>query len=215
MSKKKSIPKLSHSVTENIEMFIEQAELSSQSAKNTVEDLMILSNEFLKTLTTQSTKDYVFWKIVDEYIIKKYKRPNHLRNIYCKLEPKYFIVYQLLREDELMYVGKTIDIHKRLSSHLKDKDFNKVLLTRCETEKEQDTLEQTLIERFRPKLNKALNINLVDDSLIIPEFKDISDFHLDFFNISSLPFRLQQKDHIWLGNGFVSLSKLMNKPYWK
>jgi hypothetical protein len=213
MRKRKCIPKLSDNVNENIEILLQQAEQTSNGARNTVDDLIVLSNEFLDSLYNEATRLYVFWKVVDEYICKKYNRPNHLLHILCNLEPKYFIVYQLLKDSEVIYVGKTTNIHKRLVAH-KKKAFNGVSLFKCPDEESQDILEQTLIEKYRPILNKALNFNLVDKSLSLPEFQDISTFHLDFFSASGSKLRLSAHNHVWANIGFVAKDKLKNTPHW-
>jgi hypothetical protein len=208
------IPNLSDNVNENIELILSQAEQTSNGARNKVEDLFKLTDDFLKTLYNDATKEYVFWKITDEYIGKKYYRPNHLLYLCKQLEPKYFIVYQLLKDGEIVYIGKTSNIHKRLASHIKNKDFNNVLLFKCPDETYQSVLEQTLIEKYRPPLNKSLNLNLIDPSLTLPHFQNILDFNLDFFTPSNMAMRLPANNHVWINIGFVSKDKLRNTPHW-
>lgn len=156
----------------------------------------------------------MFWKIVDEYISKKYNRPNHLRHLIFNLTPTYLLVYQLLLDGEVIYVGKSNNIHNRLSTHSKTKVFDKVLLAKCEDEVSQSVLEATLIDRLRPPLNKSLDLRQIDANLVIPEFTDSLEFQLDFISATRFPLGLVPKNHVWLGNGFASLDRLKNKPYW-
>lgn len=215
MKKKvKNIPEITHDVYVDMEMLLSQAEMMTGAARNTIEDMQEVTSKFIKSLANEATRDYVFWKIVDEYIYKKYNRPNHLRQLIFNLEPKYLLVYQLLLDGEIVYVGKTNNIHNRLFSHSKDKAFDKVLLAKCEDELSQSMLENTLIELIRPPLNKSLNLQQVDTKLIIPEFIDSLDFQLDFITPTRFSLGLVPKNHVWLGNGYASLDKLKNKPHW-
>lgn len=215
MKKKvKNIPEVTHDVYVDMEMLLSQAEMTTNAARNTVDDLYRVASEFINSLANETTRDYVFWKIVDEYIYKKYNRPNHLRYLISNLEPKYLLVYQLLLDGEIIYVGKTNNIHNRLVAHSKDKLFDKVLLAKCEDEVNQSALESTLIEIIRPPLNRSLNLQQIDSNIVIPEFTDSLEFQLDFITPTRFPLGLVPKNHVWLGNGFASLDKLKNKPYW-
>ncbi len=214
MNSKIHIPEISNNLHEDMEMLLNQAEITSCKARNTVKDMEEVVSKFIESLTDEATREYVFWKIVDEYICKKYHRPNHLRYLISKLEPKYLLVYQLILEGEVVYIGKTSDIHKRLITHSKNKTFDKVLITKCDNEYNQSVLEHTLIELIRPPLNKCLNLKEVDFSIVIPEFTDSRDFQLDFITSTNSPFGLVPKNHVWVGNGFASLTRLKNKPHW-
>lgn len=66
-------------------------------------------------------------------------------------------VYFLLAEDEIIYVGKTVDVRSRLEQHSRDnlKPFNRFFFIPCEIE-ELDYLEAVYIHLFTPRFNKFI-----------------------------------------------------------
>lgn len=143
MNKLRCIPELSNDLYEDIEMLLSQAEMTTNKARNTVEDMESVAADFIKSLSAQATREWVFWKLIDEYIVKTYNRPNHLRQVIHNTRPLEFLVYQLIRKNEVVYVGKSSSIDKRLLSHSKDKVFDNVLLCKCDNETDQQILENT------------------------------------------------------------------------
>lgn len=61
-------------------------------------------------------------------------------------------VYFLIKDNEIVYVGQSVRVYTRISSHEKTKDFDSVSWIRCEVES-LDYLESFYIYKFRPKLN--------------------------------------------------------------
>lgn len=71
-------------------------------------------------------------------------------------------VYFLLNMDEIVYVGKSVDVARRLEEHWKmeenpktAKDWNRYFVIRCEPE-DLSRLEAYYILRFRPRYNIAV-----------------------------------------------------------
>lgn len=67
-------------------------------------------------------------------------------------------VYFLIKGDDIVYVGKSIDIHDRIKTHIKDKDkpfdyYSYIVLNNYE-EKELYILESKYILKYRPLYNK-------------------------------------------------------------
>ena len=62
-------------------------------------------------------------------------------------------VYFLFNNDNLIYIGKSINIFRRLNDHIKDKYFDNYSFIKCNTEQEADKLELEMIIKYKPKLN--------------------------------------------------------------
>jgi hypothetical protein len=77
-------------------------------------------------------------------------------------------VYFLLKQDEIVYIGQSVDCFSRVLSHMKDtsKDFNRACYFPVCRE-ELDDIEETLIALFKPKQNRRGINNHSDDSLAI------------------------------------------------
>ncbi len=71
--------------------------------------------------------------------------------------PKYLncFVYFLIKENEVVYVGKTLQGIKRPFEH-KDKDFDEVKIMYCK-ENELDYFEDKYIIKYKPLYNKQVN----------------------------------------------------------
>lgn len=62
-------------------------------------------------------------------------------------------VYFLVRDNEIVYVGRSVSVIDRLHTHRKDgKNFNRVFFIEC-TKEELGELEMHYIRKFKPKLN--------------------------------------------------------------
>ena len=61
-------------------------------------------------------------------------------------------VYFLIKNEEIVYVGQSINVHSRITQHLASKDFDSVSFIACEKE-HLDLLESMYILAFSPKLN--------------------------------------------------------------
>ena len=65
-------------------------------------------------------------------------------------------VYFLLLEGEIVYIGRSVNIYSRVSTHLyeKTKVFDEVKFIECD-KKHLEELEYTCINKFKPRLNKV------------------------------------------------------------
>lgn len=76
-----------------------------------------------------------------------------LGNVIERFEMPKIGVYFLFNNDELIYIGKSINIFQRLQSHLKDKYFDSYSFFKCDSEDNATKLEKELIIKLKPKLN--------------------------------------------------------------
>lgn len=67
-------------------------------------------------------------------------------------------IYFLIKDNEVVYVGKTTQGISRPFSH-KDKDYDSINIIYCE-EKDLDELEDMYISKYKPPYNKLLNFNM-------------------------------------------------------
>jgi predicted GIY-YIG superfamily endonuclease len=74
------------------------------------------------------------------------------------------MIYFLLKDDDLIYIGKTTRLSQRLSEH-KNKDFNSYAAINTDND---DIYEYSLIDRYKPALNKrTLMVNKLIRAKII------------------------------------------------
>lgn len=70
-------------------------------------------------------------------------------------------IYWLYKNDEIVYVGKSKNIIKRISEHFDKIDFNYFNYVKiCET-KSLNNIEAYFIYKLKPKYNKMITINTV------------------------------------------------------
>lgn len=69
-----------------------------------------------------------------------------------------FVVYGLFQDSNLVYIGKSTNLHLRLSQHARDKEFNSYSYIEVDTEKEMGELESILIMFCKPYYNKELPV---------------------------------------------------------
>jgi predicted GIY-YIG superfamily endonuclease len=84
-----------------------------------------------------------------------------LGNVIERFEMPKIGVYLLFNNDDLIYIGKSINIFQRLKSHIKDKYFDSYSFFKCDSEDNATKLEKELIIKLKPKLNiqhKVLDI---------------------------------------------------------
>lgn len=99
-----------------------------------------------------------------------------LARVINKFRPIVHCVYILKNNESVVYVGKSDNLCDRLSTHAKDKDFNSVLIIQLQDAKSQSLCENSLILKYKPKYNSALNIK---DSNMIIDFENTAvDFKL-------------------------------------
>jgi len=67
------------------------------------------------------------------------------------------VVYFLIHEDEIVYVGFTNNIHFRLAAHKADKMFDRFYTIEFETKEEGLLFEKQYIKKFKPLYNRMYN----------------------------------------------------------
>ena len=80
-------------------------------------------------------------------------------------EPWTPAVYMLLRESEIVYVGETTDLHRRLREHSKLKQFDRYFYLRVKEYENRKFLERWFIAKFKPPLNKENKLKSGEVSL--------------------------------------------------
>jgi hypothetical protein len=76
-------------------------------------------------------------------------------------------VYFLVRDERVVYVGKSLNVYQRVASHRPSKLFDKVSFIRCH-EAHLLRLEAMYISKFNPEFNQAGRTDRVPDQLEEP-----------------------------------------------
>ena len=61
-------------------------------------------------------------------------------------------VYFLIKDERIVYVGKSSDVYKRIGQHVKTKEFDRITVVEC-SETDVSRLEAMYIDKFKPILN--------------------------------------------------------------
>jgi len=213
----KCIPDLFGSLNDIIEMFDEQCSMVSNMAHNTNEDMYALVDKFREQVTEKQSVNYVFWKVAKLFTEFEYKRKAVMEYLLKAFTPYEFCVYQLMDNEEIVYVGKSYRLNERLNSHISlGKKFNDVRVYFCKDEREQDVVENTCIMRLWPKYNKTVNLSLADKNMCVPEFVALNESRPKFILTSHLDIKVDLREdyHLLQNIGFIHKSTV-NKPYWK
>jgi len=119
-------------------------------------------NNIIKRLYKQN-KENVYFYFTDEF----------LNSIEFTLNIKYRFnfVYRLYKNNEIIYVGKTINLSNRINNHKKDKDFDYYDYT-IVSDSETHIYEVYYINKYKPILNKDCK-GVVDLTLKIKELEFI------------------------------------------
>ena len=105
-----------------------------------------------------------------ETIYKNYgkiRKPSFKKEAYSRLtiesvvqdlaNHKYYFIYFLLKNNKVVYVGQSNNnVLGRISSHLKDKEFDEVYYKSFSVENVMDEYEKKFIMKYRPKFNKEV-----------------------------------------------------------
>lgn len=97
----------------------------------------------------------------------KVRKPSFKKEAYSRLtieavieeiaNNKYYFIYFLLKNNKLVYVGQSNNnVLSRISSHLKDKEFDEVYYKSFSVENVMDEYEKKFIMKYRPKFNKEV-----------------------------------------------------------
>jgi hypothetical protein len=204
--------KLSDSLIGNIEILIAQCHLTNYQADNT--DSHVIS--FAKSIRQQAyTPEDVMsvWKLLlNAYVSNKIKRRGVLSRALLLFRPFYYFVYLLVKEEKIIYVGKTINLQERMKDHAANKDFDDIQIYICCDKNEQDILENTCIFKYQPPLNKAVRLSEVDMDMEVPVFTSAKDFCFPLLTGCTSrvkPFFLVDSNYYFIQNlGFVHKSNI-------
>lgn len=105
----------------------------------------------------------------------------------------YYIYKYLDQNNNIVYIGQTVNLEKRIDDHKRDKlkDFSIIYYFECQNKTEMCSYEYFLIKKYSPPLNVVFNTNIhTDMSLTEP------DWILYTNNISSLKNKQDNKQVI-------------------
>lgn len=75
---------------------------------------------------------------------------------------KEFFIYRLIKDNEIIYVGKTTHVLSRIYQHRQDKEFDLVEILQLKSDAEMSIGEIYFITKYKPELN----IEFKDDSIV-------------------------------------------------
>lgn len=102
-----------------------------------------------------------------------YENPNFLEDD-SDISKDNFYLYKYVSNDNIIYIGQTNSLKRRVQQHTQDKLYNfkgKIYYTNCGSKKELDLLEAILINKYKPEFNimhknrEDLNYDLIKDNL--------------------------------------------------
>lgn len=111
-----------------------------------------------------------------------------------------YFLYRFLKDDEIIYIGKTKDLDKRLRVHFSGNghlshecyyETDKIEYARLKTNTEMDMLEIYYINKYSPKYNDACNYQEKD---IFMNIKEVEWISFNKFNLFKAKYDLMQND---------------------
>lgn len=141
---------------ENIEEFIDMF-----YCKDKITDVMV-EDRIGDLLNCGYTKEYLFTLLVEQNNTEKvYKgKAGKIVLAMYNLQPTINFIYKLYQDSELVYVGRTTAIKERLSKHRRSKKFNNTSIYLCNDTDNVDVIENGLIRKYMPPLNKSINLEM-------------------------------------------------------
>jgi hypothetical protein len=133
-----------------LDMFYSPKNIDNSKVKLYIEDL----------LTEGYTKEYLFTELVEQNNKEQvYKgKSRKVVDAMQLLSPKPHYIYKLYDRGKLVYIGQTISLLERLGCHKKTKKFDDVEIYMCSFCENVDFIENGLIGKYLPELNRGLNI---------------------------------------------------------
>ena len=102
-----------------------------------------------------------------------YENPNSLEDNFSESKDNFYL-YKYVSNDNIIYIGQTNSLKRRVQQHTQDKLYNfkgEIYYTNCGSKKELDLLEAILINKYKPEFNithknrEDLNYDLIKDNL--------------------------------------------------
>lgn len=118
-------------------------------------------------------------------------------------EYKKVFIYFLIKNDEVVYVGKTTQGIFRPLSH-RNKDYDKINIIYCDVDK-SDKLESYYILKYKPKYNKELNYNsFYTMNMVVQKIKREIDFNFNLWRLKSIIKETQINIQKFNGKKYIS-----------
>ena len=86
-----------------------------------------------------------------------------------------YYVYALWKDGEIVYIGQTIQLESRVTTHKGDKDFDEYSYFKCEGKFQMDVLESYLINELRPEYNKELGNGYISLSKLRQRIRNLDE----------------------------------------
>lgn len=105
-----------------------------------------------------------------------------------KCKPTFYVVYHLIKDNEIIYIGSTKDLPTRIGKHRDEKVFDQVRLCFCSDKEDMLALENYNIYVNSPADNKTVNLEKVreyefkDHHHFVNPYKDGVDFFPDYYD---------------------------------
>ena len=128
-----------------------------------------------------------------------------------------YFLYRFLSSDEVIYIGKTKNLERRISKHFSGNghlehdciyETDKVEYAKVETNTEMDMLEIYYINKFAPKYNK---INNYQEKNIFISINEVKWCQLEEFEIFKAKYELMKIDLKKVNEAKVELQALKNE----
>lgn len=198
---------------ELVDMFYSKNKITNKDVKcniKAVEDALI-------------TPEYTYTTLVENYVESSTRRgkKTHMMNTiqYFNNKVRSPCVYKLYNEDSLVYIGKTVNLSDRICSHSETKEFDKTEAYFCNPLEDVDALENGLILKYTPALNKTVSLDKArlwegQEPLFVPTSK-IKVPLINYHKEMSMDFKKEN----YIRAGFLKENLVLNKkgiiPYWK
>lgn len=89
-------------------------------------------------------------------------------------ERKSYVVYFLIKDSELVYVGRTNNFFWRMSGHQDDgKDFDDFRIMEFECKEATVFAEKFYVTTYKPKLNKQRYVKYVNEHFTLLKYSEI------------------------------------------
>lgn len=96
-------------------------------------------------------------------------------------------IYFLFSNNELVYVGQSTDVLRRIQQHRSDKVFDEFCFKKC-LERDLDTLERNTIRFYKPRYNIVQN---KEREIELPEELNTEEFKLEFSRMQESTARIR------------------------
>lgn len=102
---------------------------------------------------------YNFERVYNQYDDEMNKIRKEILSKSKKIPFNQYYIYALIKDEEVVYIGKSSNVMARLGSHIQEgiKDFDSYAIVCKTTESQVDSIEQKYIDDLKPKYNIVHN----------------------------------------------------------